>query len=128
MPKDLFAPNATTHTAVAVFETNRQFDYGKDDVLFYDLREDGFVLSKQKGRTGIYGKWGKIQTELLDSLDVAKHKIPDEITFVKTKIQSKDKWTISNYMIFQAKKDLGIINDNLSESELLEILGDYYRK
>jgi type I restriction-modification system DNA methylase subunit len=48
MPKDLFQPNAMTNTAVAVFETNRAFDYENDEVLFYDLKEDGFVLSKNK--------------------------------------------------------------------------------
>ena len=49
MSGDLFQPNASTHTAVAVFETNRSFDYKNDEVVFYDLRDDGFVLSKNKG-------------------------------------------------------------------------------
>lgn len=47
MPKDLFQPNAGTYTALAVFETNLPHDYDKE-VAFYDLDDDGFVLTKIK--------------------------------------------------------------------------------
>ncbi|MDR2425708.1 MAG: SAM-dependent methyltransferase [Endomicrobium sp.] len=147
MPVDLFQPNASTHTAIAVFETNRSFDYEKDEVTFYDLRDDGFVLSKNKGRTDIYNKWSKAEQDLLNSLTTLS--IADDITLVKTKIKKNDEWTIyahsktdysslseadfvksiSDYMIFEAKKDIGILfKDDLSEAELLAVLSSYFSK
>ncbi len=145
MPKDLFQPNAATHTAIAVFETNRSFDYKNDKVVFYDLREDGFVLSKNKGRTDIYGKWNDIETKLLFAVKEQKEN-PDDIILVKTKIKEGDEWTIyahsktdystlneqdfiksiSDYMVFEAKKDLNLLNTDISESELLKIISSYY--
>ncbi len=143
MPGDLFQPNASTHTAIAVFETNKSFDYENDEVLFYDLRDDGFILAKTKGRTDIYGKWKNTEKKLLDSLKPSC--VPNDITHVRTKIKPKDEWTIyahsktdystlneddfirsiSDYMIFQAKKDLDILNANLSEMQIFEAIGNY---
>lgn len=144
MPGDLFQPNASTHTAIAVFETNRSFDYQNDEVVFYDLRDDGFVLAKTKGRTDVYGKWTNIEKQLLDALKPNSN--PDDIKLVRTKIKPKDEWTIyahsktdystlseddfiksiSDYMIFQAKKDLDIINADLSEMQIFEAIGNYF--
>ncbi len=144
MPGDLFQPNASTHTAIAVFETNRSFDYENDEVTFYDLRDDGFVLAKTKGRTDVYGRWTSIENDLLNALKPTS--IPNDITLVRTKIKPKDEWTIyahsktdystlcekdfinsiSDYMIFQAKKDLGILENNLTENELLGAISKYY--
>lgn len=146
MPKDLFQPNASTHTAIAVFETNRSFNYEKDEVVFYDLREDGFVLSKNKGRTDIYNKWNGIEKKLLNAVKEQKE-TPDDIILVKTKIKEGDEWTIyahsktdystlseqdfiksvSDYMVFEAKRDLGLLMEDKSESEILEILSSYYK-
>ncbi len=146
MPGDLFQPNASTHTAIAVFETNRSFDYENDEVVFYDLRDDGFVLTKTKGRTDVYGRWASIEKELLNALKSTS--VPNDITLVRTKINPKDEWTIyahsrtdysdlcekdfidsiSDYMIFQAKKDLGILDANLTETELLGAISSYYEK
>jgi type I restriction-modification system DNA methylase subunit len=144
VPKDLFQPNAMAHTAIAVFETNRAFNYAADEVIFYDLRDDGFVLSKNKGRTDVYGKWAKIEKQLLDALDGKIE--PDDITLVKTKIKPKDEWiiyahsktdystlsdndfvkSITDYMVFEAKRGLDILDKNLSEIELLTALDSYY--
>ena len=144
MSGDLFQPNASTHTAVAVFETNRSFDYKNDEVVFYDLRDDGFVLSKNKGRTDVYGKWDMAEKQLLDALKPTS--VPNDITLVRTKIKPKDEWTIyahsktdystlneddfiksiSDYMIFQAKKDLNILDVALTETELLGAISSYY--
>jgi type I restriction-modification system DNA methylase subunit len=44
MPKELFQPNASTHTAIAIFET--YLPHNNSEVIFYDLKDDGFVLSK----------------------------------------------------------------------------------
>jgi len=145
MPGDLFQPNASTHTAIAVFETHRKFDYANDEVTFYDLRDDGFVLTKNKGRTDIYGRWSNIEKQLLNSLKPTS--TPDDIMLVRTKIKKKDEWTvyahsktdystlceedfiksISDYMIFQAKKDLDLLDKkDLTETELLGVLSAYY--
>jgi len=144
MPADLFQPNASTHTAIAVFETHRKFDYENDEVTFYDLRDDGFVLAKNKGRTDIYGRWNDVEKKLLNSLKpTSTH---DDIILVRTKIKIKDEWTvyahskidystlceedfiksISDYMIFQAKKDLDILDIDLTETELLGAISSYY--
>jgi type I restriction-modification system DNA methylase subunit len=144
MPSDLFQPNALTHTAIAVFETNRAFDYNKDEVTFYDLRDDGFVLSKNKGRTDIYGRWPEKEKELLNSLKPTS--VPNDITLVRTKIKPDDEWliyahsktdystlseddfiqSIGDYMIFKAKKDMNILDKKINEIELLEIISKYY--
>ena len=149
MPKDLFQPNASTHTAIAIFETNRAFDYNNDEVIFYDLRDDGFVLAKNKGRTDIYNKWNSIEKKLLSIIRGTNNgEKPDDIIYVKTKIKPKDEWTIyahsktdySNlseqdfinsvreYMIFEAKKDIGILFEEKSEAEMLDILSAYYKE
>ena len=146
MPPDLFMPNAATNTAIAIFETNRSFDYKNDDVTFYDLRDDGFVLSKNKGRTDVYGRWDKIETELLNSLKPTAK--TNDITLVRCKIKPKNEWTIyahsktdystlceedfvksvSDYMIFQAKKDLDLLDKkDLTESELFLMLNSYFK-
>lgn len=148
MPKDLFQPNASTHTAIAVFETNRSFDYKTDEVIFYDLVEDGFELAKNKGRTDIYNKWNNIEKSMLEDIK-GKGKQPNGISFVRTKIKPKDEWTIyahsktdystlceqdfinsiSEYMVFKAKKDLGILfDDTKTDVELLDIVGSYYKE
>lgn len=145
MPSDLFQPNASTHTAIAVFETNRPFDYEKDEVLFYDLRDDGLILQKSKGRTDVYGKWNELKRELLEKL-MSPSGNTDDIIFVKTKIKKDDEWTIfahsktdystlsekdfiksiTDYLVFSAKKELGIIDADLNEAEMLSILSSYY--
>ena len=144
MPGDLFQPNASTHTAIAVFETHRAFDYERDEVTFYDLRDDGFVLSKHRGRTDVYGRWDKIERTLLDSL--SRRSVPDDITLVRTKINRKDEWTIydhsktdystlsaydfvqtiSDYVVFEAKRDMDILDAELTEAEVLGAILSYY--
>lgn len=144
MPGDLFQPNASTHTSVAVFETNRAFNYDLDEVTFFDLRDDGFVLAKNKGRTDIYGRWPAIEKKLLEALKPTSQ--PDCITLVRTRIKPGDEWTIyahsktdysnlseddfiksiTDYMVFEAKKDLDILDKNISETELLNVISSYY--
>ena len=89
MPADLFQPNASTHTAIAVFETNRSFNYEKDEVLFIDLKDDGFVLSKNRGRTDVYGKWNTIKTNLLEMYHNPDKYIDNKFV-LKTKIKKSD--------------------------------------
>lgn len=145
MPSDLFQPNASTHTAIAVFETHRAFDYENDEVLFYDLRDDGFVLAKNKGRTDVYNRWQGIKQKFLE-----EYKYPDkyvnDITIVKTKIKKNDEWSIyafaktdystlskdcfidsiKSYLVFKAKESQNMLNNNADEISTLEMLSQYY--
>lgn len=148
MPGDLFLPNAGVHTAIAVFETNRPFDYDNDEVLFYDLQDDGFILNKNQGRVDYHKKWNRIEKNLLDTL---KNGSPDNIKFVRTKIKKGSEWTIyaysetnyaslcendfvktiSEYAIFKAKREMNLLNlqdedDKPNEFELLAMLSTYY--
>lgn len=145
MPADLFQPNASTHTAIAVFETHRPFDYKKDKVVFYDLKDDGFVLSKNKGRTDVYDKWNEIEKDLIKTIN-GKGKKEDNITYIKTLIKPGDEWNIyahseinfnnlyvsdfvvnlSNYLIFSIKKDMDILNKNFNELQIMELMYKYF--
>lgn len=143
MPKDLFMPNAATNTAIAVFETNKP--HSNQEVVFYDLKDDGFVLSKSKGRTDAYNKWGKIREDMLNKIhepDV----YADELTLLKTKIKAGDEWliqahaktdysnlnessfshAIKQYMIFNAKQEMNLLDKDLDEVTLIELVSDFY--
>ncbi len=139
MPQDLFQPNASTHTAVAVFETHTPHE--NKEVVFYDLEDDGFVLAKSKGRTDVYNKWDKIKADFLKKIREPE-KYANNITLVKKEIQPNDEWIIQahsktdysnlsdkdfldpikEYVIFSAKKDLGLLDQKMSEIDLLEVL------
>lgn len=148
MPGELFQPNADIHTAISVFETNRPFDYDNDEVLFYDLQDDGFILNKNQGRVDYHKKWDDIEKNLLNTL---RNGIPDNIKFVKTKIKKGSEWTIyafsktdyaslcendfvkniSEYAVFKAKREMNLLNlqddnDKPNEFELLAMLSTYY--
>ncbi len=143
MPKDLFMPNAATNTAIAVFQTN--IPHGDKEVVFYDLKDDGFVLSKAKGRTDVFNKWQKIKSQFLTQLknpDIYE----DKQTLVKTKIKNDEEWVIqahskTNYermnknsflnsikdlLVYQAKRDLNLLDENINELTFAELLIDYY--
>lgn len=143
MPKDLFMPNAATNTAIAVFETNKP--HGNQEVIFYDLKDDGFVLSKSKGRTDAYNKWGKIREDMLNKIHKADV-YSDELTLLKTKIKAGDEWliqahaktdysnlnensfshAIKQYMIFNAKQEMDLLDKDLDEVTLIELVSDFY--
>ncbi len=92
----------------------------------------------------IYNKWNEIEKQLLN--DLSNNSIPDDIKLVKTKIKKDDEWTvyahsktdystlceedfiktISDYLIFKAKKDMNILDSTKSEFENLELLSQYY--
>lgn len=143
MPKDLFQPNAGTYTALAVFETNLPHDYDKE-VAFYDLDDDGFVLTKNKGRTDLFRNWDKIEDILLESLESTKY--DDGIKSLKTKIIPGSEWniyaysktnysnlsqtdfenTIKDYLVFDMKKELDILSEEINEFDMLELINSYY--
>ena len=143
MPKDLFMPNAATNTAIAVFETHKP--HGDQEVVFYDLKEDGFVLSKSKGRTDVYNKWTRIKKEMLTRIH-SPEEYEDGINLVKTKIEEGDEWliqahaktdysclnensflkSIKEYMVFNAKQEMGLLEKEIDEITLLEMISNYY--
>jgi type I restriction enzyme M protein len=139
MPSDLFQPNASTHTAIAVFETNKPHNFSK--VVFYDLKDDGFVLSKNKGRTDVLNKWTNIKKDFLRKLNHPKEN-EDSISLVYKEITGNDEWiiqahmktdysnlsdndfirSIKEYTIFSTKLDLNLLNKDIDEITMLEIL------
>ncbi|WP_099203516.1 HsdM family class I SAM-dependent methyltransferase [Miniphocaeibacter massiliensis] len=145
MPSDLFAPNAATHTSIVVFETNRPHKFESDEVVFYDLKDDGFVLTKNKGRTDIYGRWAKLEKEVIDKVVHGKGK-PDGINLLKKKISNKDEWTvqqhlevdysklsnqkfvttIADFVIFEAKRNLDLLATKISDFTLYNSLNEYF--
>ena len=139
MPADLFQPNASTHTAIAVFETNKP--HNNQEVVLYDLKDDGLILSKHKGRTDTLNKWNGIKEKMLKEIkNPDQH--ADDLHCVKTPLQKGDEWliqahsktdysqlgeknfvkTIQEYVIFSTKRDLGLLDKDLDELDLLEIL------
>lgn len=143
MPKDLFQPNASTSTAIAIFETHIPHDYN-NDVVFYDLKNDGFILSKNKGRTDIYDHWNNIEEKLLDEL--LHGSTSDGYNIIRTKIKKGDEWTIyahsrtnyddisdndfvktiSDYLLYCSKKELSLLEETeLSEFQEINILSNY---
>jgi len=141
MPSELFQPNASTHTAIAVFETNRPHNNSK--VVFYDLKDDGFILSKNKGRTDVLNKWNGIKKETLNKIKNPKQN-EDFVTLVYKEIKGKDEWiiqahsktnydnlsektfekSIKEYVIFSTKLKLNLIDKDIDEITLLEILNE----
>lgn len=144
MPKDLFQPNASTGSSIIVIETNRPHDFSKC-VDFYNLKTDGFELAKKKGRRDVYKKWNGIKKKLLEDIDAPWYRNPKNVNGVThcfVKIDKKDEWliqafskvefdkitkndfekTIKEFVIFNTKKDLGLLDKDLNEIELLEVL------
>jgi hypothetical protein len=142
MPSELFQPNASTHTAIAVFETNKPHI---NKVVFYDLKDDGFVLSKNKGRTDVLNKWNTIKKDTLKKIKNPEQ-YEDFINLVYKPIATTDEWiiqahaktdysklteksferSVKEYGIFNAKLKLDLIEKNLDEVELLEIFTGGY--
>ncbi|MBR9701832.1 N-6 DNA methylase [Candidatus Pacearchaeota archaeon] len=141
MPKELFQPNAATHTAIAVFETNIPHEGKK--VTFYNLEDDGFILSKNKGRTDALNKWGDIEKELFEKIGhVDEHK--DNIGLLETKISDDDEWIIQAHsdtdyseltdkdfinnikkqILFKIKQKLNLLDKEIDEITLMEILNE----
>lgn len=141
MPKELFQPNASTHTAIAVFETNNPHE--DKEVIFYNLEDDGLILSKHKGRTDVLNKWNNIEKGLLEKLN-SPEKYQDKINLVKTKITDDDEWIIQAHsetdfselndkkiisnikkqIIFNIKNKLKLLNKEIDEITLIEILNE----
>jgi len=144
MPNELFQPNAYIHTAIAVFETN--LPHNDKEVVMYDMKEDWFVLSKNKWRTDVYDKRSNIKIDLFEKINNAK-KYDDNLSIMQKSIIQNDEWiiqahskkdntwllesmfikTIKNYFIFSVKSKLNILWKKIDEVTMIEILLDNYR-
>lgn len=145
MPKDLFVPNASTNTAISVFETN--IPQGDQKAVFYDMKDDGFILSKSKGRTDIYGKWNSIKQETLNKISNPVENA-DGISLVYTPIKKGDEWliqdhsvidystlkpedfenSIKEHLVFKAKENMHLLGKDIDEVSLLNVLSSYYAR
>ncbi|ADC52261.1 type II DNA modification (methyltransferase subunit) (plasmid) [Alkalihalophilus pseudofirmus OF4] len=143
MPADLFQPNAATITAISVFHVGQP--QGDQETIMVDLVDDGFVLSKNKGRTDIFNRWPEIKQDLFNKLENIDD-YADNITCLKTKLENGDEWllqafsttdyshlteasfenAIKEQLIFEARKELNLLDKDIDEVELLSILADYY--
>lgn len=137
MPGELFQPNASTHTGIAVFETHKPHNNSK--VVLYDLKDDGLVLSKNKGRTDVLNKWKGIKSNLLNKINNPSEN-DDSINLIYKEIEENEEWiiqahsktdwnyleksfiyNIKSYAIFRVKLELDLIEKKISEVELLDI-------
>ena len=145
MPKELFQPNASTHTAIAVFET--QNPHLDKEVILYNMSEDGFVLSKGRGRTDVFNKWSTFKHTLLNTLK-EPNKYCDRINCIKLPIKKNDEWileahcdtnynlinnllfekAILQFKIFDAKLKMGVLGSAIDEIMLLDIFDNYIEK
>lgn len=143
MPTELFQPNAFTHTAIAVFETNSP--HNNKEVVLYNLENDGFVLSKNRGRTDVYNKWNDIKKNLISKLNNPTEHL-DNLSIIKKTILPNDEWiiqahskkdntflneklfvkSVKNYFIFTVKKKLNLLKEKIDDITFLEILIDNY--
>lgn len=139
MPKELFQPNASTHTAIAIFKAH--LPHNNSEVIFYDLKDDGFVLSKNKGRTDVYNKWRGLKAELLKKIQIPQQ-YNDNTNLVYKSIKNGDEWilqahqktdysnikdedfihSIKEHIVFTTKLNLGILDKKIDEISMLEIL------
>jgi len=139
MPSELFQPNASTHTAIAVFETNIPHD--NSNVIFYNLNNDGFILSKNKGRTDPLNRWFPIKKNLFNNIQNVDRN-EDKINLLKQKISFNDEWvlqahsktdfsnlseksfskTLREFIIFSLKYKLNLVNKEIDEITFMEIL------
>ena len=111
MPNDLFQPNASTHTAIAVFECNKP--QKETETVFYDLRDDGFVLHKTHGRMDT-GKWSVLESEMLDAITNDPKKNANDYTLIVQKPGKEDEWTINQY----SKTDYSQLSEKDFENQL----------
>ena len=139
MPSELFQPNASTHTAIAIFETNRPHD--NSNVIFCNLDNDGYILSKNKGRTDPLNRWLPIKKNLFNNIQNVDSN-EDKINLLKQKISFNDEWvlqahsktdfaslseksfskTLRKFIIFSLKYKLNLVNKEIDEITFMEIL------
>lgn len=139
MPSELFQPNASTHTAIAVFETNSP--HNNKEVVFYDLEDDGFILSKNRGRADVLNKWISIKKQAIYLLK-NDQKYKNGLKILTKLISSNDEWiiqahantdyshlshksfiaSIKYHVSFYLKLKLNLLNEDIDDVSMMEIM------
>ncbi|MDD4027374.1 MAG: N-6 DNA methylase [Candidatus Shapirobacteria bacterium] len=114
MPKNLFMPNAATNRSIAVFETFKP--QGETETIFFDLKDDGYVLTKNRGRYDLFNKWTTIKKDLIVKISNPSL-YANDLTLVKSKIRRNSEWLIQDY----SKTDYG----NLSTKSFINTIKKY---
>lgn len=136
MPNNLFEPTASTHTAIAVFQTDRPH-LKEDEVYFYNINYDGFDLIKNT-RKDLRGKWKQeIRNEILH--DYKSRKVIPGKSIIITNLKDNDEWipeawlpidfsrvienedeifnkTIKEYALFKYKEKSGILDIEIAHN------------
>ncbi|CAG8524956.1 10897_t:CDS:2 [Ambispora leptoticha] len=120
MPDDLFMPNASVKTAIAVFDANTP--HKQKNVLFYNLKEDGYSVQKNKGRIDIFGRWDSIKKKLLNvfkKMDEKTKTVSGIANIVNDKSYFKS--YIKKYLEYQIKLNNELLDKDLDFITLFEI-------
>ena len=110
MPYNLFSEQKRT-VNTSIFGFTKTPHNKNDEVLFYNLEDDGFVSIQHKGRVDKYNKWNEIKNSIIDA--ISNHKTIKDIC-EKKKIYNGD---ILNCAGVQIKRD--------ADSDY-EIIGDLF--
>jgi type I restriction-modification system DNA methylase subunit len=91
MPENLFAPMANPNTIILLFKAHTPH---KDNMVFMGyLKDDGFILTKDKGRVDEKGRWKEIRETYLSAY-INKEEIP-----LKSIYQGvTSSWAATSYM------------------------------
>ncbi len=73
MPVAIFKEQGRT-VYTSIFGFTKTPHRKEDEVVFYELKEDGFVSVQHKGRVDKYNKWNSIEKEILDCVLNKKEK------------------------------------------------------
>lgn len=101
MPNDLFSDSeASTFTCAIIFTAHKKHPINHKTFFGY-FKEDGFQKRKVNGRTDLFGKWGEIKKNWIDTF-----RNRDEIIgfSVKKIITASDEWTVETYLETDYKK------------------------
>lgn len=146
MPVNLFQPNASACTTICVFETNRP--HPKDHLTkFYDLVDDGFVLTKTKGRADIFNRWSAaykpaLLTAIRGDCRTGESQTPQ---FVCSKVYGGREWiiqdhidvdysnlhksdfekTVKEYAVFLARQKADLVSDAMSDVDWVDLVTNY---
>ncbi|MDE2777798.1 MAG: N-6 DNA methylase [Chloroflexota bacterium] len=146
MPVNLFQPNAAACTTICVFETNRP--HPREHLTkFYDLVDDGFVLTKTKGRADIFNRWSAlIKPALLSSIrNECQAQTAQKGQLIYSKVYGGREWIIQDhieadysglrrtdfesvvkeYAVFIARLKSDMVGDAMNDIQWVDLVTNY---
>lgn len=117
MPKNIFSEQKRT-VNTSIFGFTKTPHDKKDDVIFYNLDDDGFVSIQHKGRLDRYNKWNDIENTIINCIN---NSVEIDGICEKRKIYINDELSASGMRATRnSQYDLVKISDlfNLEEGEL----------